>query len=218
IDIFKLSSSSNQAINSASGSNAGSNAQGTSASGSSTSQPQSTASLTAEQIWSEIQPKGIPAVYGDELGVSYDKPEAGISILYQFDDYGPNPIQLSGEKLQRYIGITTSISCEYCCGASTIGTSAGTPACGCAHSAAMRGLAKYLLDKHPEISDEQILEELGKLKVLYFPANSIQKAAALKANNLPLDYISISSNKYRGLESQVSSNSVQGIATQVGGC
>lgn len=176
---------------------------------------------SSEQLWTEIAPKGKPAVYGDELGVSYDNPEAGIPILYQFDDYyGKKPIQLSGEKQQRYIAITTAISCEYCCGANAITTSSGAAACGCAHSAAMRGLAKYLLDKHDDMSNEQILEELGKWKVLYFPSDSVKKAAALKANNLPTDYISLSSNKYRSIEKQAAKSSSSGgaLPSQVGGC
>lgn len=182
-------------------------------------QQQQQAALAAQQIWAGIAPTGVPEVYGSELSISYDNVEAAMPVMYQFDDYlGSKPIQLSGEKQQRYIAITTAISCEYCCGADTITTATGQAACGCAHSAAMRGLAKYLLDKHPEMTDDQILGELGKWKVLYFPDNSVKKAAALQANNLPTDYISLSSNKYRGIESQTSASPQGGLPSQVGGC
>ena len=181
-----------------------------------TSGSTTTASFSQDDVWSEIAPKGTPAVYGNELGVSYDAPEAGISKMAAFDDYGGTPINLAGEKLQRYITITTAISCEYCCGAKAITSASGAPACGCAHSGAMRGLAKYLLDKHPDMSDDQILEELGKWKVPYFPQDSVKKAVALKSNNLPIDYISISSNKYRGLKTASAAGTA--LPGQVGGC
>lgn len=202
-----------------------SNVVGSSAvSGSSAGAGQSSASL--QQAWSEIAPKGVPSVYGAELGVSYDKAAEAMPLMYKYDDYlGSQKINLTADEMQRYIAITNSISCEYCCGAPAITTKDGSPACACAHSAAMRGLAKYLLDKHADMSDEAILSELGKWKVLFFPANSVQKAAALKSNSLPTDYISLSSNKYRGIQSKAVSSQTQsgssgqsGLPAQVGGC
>ena len=182
--------------------------------------PASAASLSAEQVWDEIAPSGIPAVYGDELGVSYDDPEGAIAILSQYDNYPAyeqKPIQLSEASNGRYIAIATSISCEYCCGVGAIAASDGRPACGCAHSAAMRGLARYLLERHSEMNNTQILEELGRWKVLFFPQNSVQKAMALKANDMPTDYIALSSNIYRGVERQTQVSG-GGLAQQVGGC
>ena len=114
---------------------------------------------------SEIIPKGIPEVYGKELGVSYDdvsaatpqKADITINILGNLDI----TITLTGADLQRYIDIASQISCEYCCGAESIIFSDGEAACGCAHSYAMRGLAKYLLKNHgAEYTDDGILEEL----------------------------------------------------------
>ena len=115
--------------------------------------------------------------------------------------------------MQRYIGITNAISCEYCCGAQSITFSDGQAACSCAHSYAMRGLAKYLLTKHPEMKDEEILNELGKWKTLFFPDSINAKASILKESGIELDYINLASNKYRGIEQ----GNVQG-GTQVGGC
>ena len=121
---------------------------------------------------SEIIPKGVPAVYGQELGVSYDDVSASnlrlaeetMRKLTAYED-----ADLNEEQMQRYIRIGSSISCEYCCGADAIIFSNGQRACGCAHSYAMRGLAKYLLINHPEMTDIEILNELGKWKVLFFP-------------------------------------------------
>ncbi|MBI4152945.1 hypothetical protein HY497_00335 [Candidatus Woesearchaeota archaeon] len=78
---------------------------------------------------------------------------------------------------------------------------AGEAACGCAHSFAMRGLAKYLITEHgAEYTDEQILGELGKWKVLFFPGVHLQKAQALKDKGIELNYVNLASNKYRGIE------------------
>lgn len=166
---------------------------------------------------SEIIPKGIPAIYGKELGVSYDDvspnnqqlADATIQKLTASED-----LTLNKEQMKRYIIIGSSIACEYCCGAKSLIFSNGERACGCAHSYAMRGLAKYLLTKHPEMSDNNILSELGKWKVLFFPGIHEQKAKVLKSKGIDeKDYINLASNKYRGIE--------QGQASgggMVGGC
>src|SRR3989344_8642642 len=166
---------------------------------------------------SDIIPRGTPEVYGKELGVKYDDvspnnlqlAEITISKLTQYED-----IKLNSEQMQRYIRIGSSISCEYCCGAEAIIFSNGERACGCAHSFAMRGLAKYLLTKHPDMPDEEILSELGKWKVLFFPEIHEQKAQVLKEKGInPTDYINLASNLYRGIEQGQTSGS-----GMVGGC
>ena len=167
----------------------------------------------------EIIPKGVPAVYGSELGVKYndvsvDNPQladATIAKLTQYEDS-----ELSSDLMSRYIKIGSSISCEYCCGAQALIFSNGERACGCAHSFAMRGLAKYLLLNHPDMSDDQILNELGKWKVLFFPGVHQQKAEALKAQGIDTtSYINLASNKYRGAEKGQASS---GGSAMVGGC
>ena len=167
---------------------------------------------------SEIIPTGVPKVYGKEMGVSYDSigvsnpglADQTISALGEFDI----SITLTGKNLERYIKIVSEISCEYCCGAKSIIFSNGQPACGCAHSYAMRGLAKYLIKEHSdEFTDDEILEELGKWKVLFFPGIHEQKAAVLKSQGIELNYINLASNKYRGIEQGQTSG-----GGMVGGC
>ncbi len=167
---------------------------------------------------SEIIPKGIPGIYGEELEVSFDDVSASnprladqtIQKLAAYEDE-----ELSAEIMQRYIRVGSSISCEYCCGAQSIIFSNGERACGCAHSYAMRGLAKYMLIEHPEVSDAAILEELGKWKVLFFPGIHEQKAQALEAQGIDSkDYINLASNLYRGAEKGQTSNG----GSMVGGC
>lgn len=173
--------------------------------------------ITVSKSASKIIPNGNPAVYGKELGVSFDdvsvnnpsKADTTIRVLGNLD----NSITLTGSDLQRYINIASQISCEYCCGAESIIFSNGQAACGCAHSYAMRGLAKYLIKNHNnEYTDDQILEEIGKWKVLFFPDIHIQKAAVLESKGIELSYINLASNKYRGIETGASGGSM------VGGC
>ena len=164
-------------------------------------------------------PKGIPAIYGAELGVSFDdvsaknpqKADETIKKLGILDQQ----ITLTGADLERYKTIALQISCEYCCGAPSIIFENGDPACGCAHSYAMRGLAKYLITKHAsEYSDDQILEEMSKWKTLFFPDVMAQKAGVMAQKGIEFNYINLASNKYRGLE-----NEAQGSGgAMVGGC
>ena len=166
---------------------------------------------------SNIIPKGMPAVYGTEMNVKYDDvsvnnpglTEATIARLSQYED-----MKLNQEQMTRYIRIGGSISCEYCCGAKAMIFSNGERACGCAHSYAMRGLAKYLLTKHPDMTDEQILSEVGKWKVLFFPGIHEQKAKVLEAAGIDsTNYINLASNLYRGIEQGQTSG-----GQMVGGC
>lgn len=153
----------------------------------------------------DVTPKGVPNIYGKELGVSYDdvssidqkKADGTIRKLGELDQQ----ITLSGKDLERYIAIASQISCEYCCGVDSIIFSNGKPACSCQHSFAMRGLAKYLIKNHGnEYTNDQILEELGKWKTLFFPSPMSKKAMVLKEKGIELNYINLASNKYRGIE------------------
>ncbi|GEM_PF-1871945 len=193
-----------------------------SAAASSANSGANTASSTAN--FSDVAPKGIPKIYGTELGVSFDDVSANdpqkanevIAILSQFDKENSGKfITLEGEKQQRYIQIASQIACEYCCGAQSLIFPDGRKACGCAHSYSMRGLARYLLDKHAdEFTDDQILEELGKWKTLFFPGVLTQKAQVLKEKGIEFNYINLASNKYRGIEK----GAPQGGGPMVGGC
>ena len=174
----------------------------------------------------DIMPTGTPPVYGAEIGVKYDDLTSGdagrvdLTINKLAGILGDDPGNvLKGAELERYVKIGSAIACEYCCGATTMVFANGQPACGCAHSYAMRGVLGYLVKNHPEMTDEQILEEVGKWKVLFFPGPMQQKAAVLQANGIELSYINIASEKYRGAESgaQITSSGTSG-ASQVGGC
>ncbi|MDP2672560.1 MAG: hypothetical protein Q8O84_01990 [Nanoarchaeota archaeon] len=172
----------------------------------------------ASVLSSDIIPTGVPAVYGQTLGVSYDdisasNPKLADATIQKLSAYEGE--ELNSEQMARYIKIGSAISCEYCCGADAIIFPNGEAACGCAHSYAFRGLAKYLLINNPEMSDYEILSELGKWKVLFFPGIHETKAKVLEANGIDsTDYVNLASNLYRGAEQgQVSSD-----GGMVGGC
>ena len=179
--------------------------QETGSQGQEVSRPESASS----EISLDILPTGTPDVYGAELGLEYgdvsmDDPvgaDRAIEEMAMLD----MEIDLEGGNLERYIGILYEkeggISCEYCCGAQSIIFEDGEPACGCAHSFAMRGVAKYLITEHGEdLSDKEILEEVGKWKVLFFPEIHQQKADALEEEGLSTDYVTLTTNTYRGIE------------------
>jgi len=158
---------------------------------------------------SDVIPTGVPDIYGNELGVSFDdvspadpqKADLTISKLAKLD----RTITLSDAENERYVNalytLHDGISCEYCCGARSIIFENGKAACGCAHSFAMRGLAKYLITEHGEkYTDEEILAEVGKWKTLFFPTQLELKASILKEQDIAVNYITLASNKHRGIE------------------
>ena len=166
-----------------------------------------------------VIPTGVPAIYGDELQISFDDvspsnpttTENTINRLAQLD----TGISLSGSDLERYINILykmdNGISCEYCCGAAAVIFSDGSPACSCSHSYAMRGVAKYLITQHgDEFSDEQVLEEVGKWKTLFFPTQIQAKAKILDQQGIEVNYANLASNNYRGIETGAAGGMVGG--------
>lgn len=173
----------------------------------------------ANTVLKEILPTGIPKVYGSELGVSYSSPVSSLSTLAALD----RSINLNPTDLKRYITVAGQISCEYCCGAQSIISSSGQAACGCQHSYAMRGLAKYMISKHGStVTDKQILDELSKWKILFFPKQMLSKAIEFKKSGKTLDVSDLASNKYRGFKSSVAasspSSSSANLPNMVGGC
>ncbi len=129
--------------------------------------------------------KGIPEIYGEELGVTYEFDLTNQEFMNQMIDkmetFDRGSKKIDVESLpanikQRYVDIGTKIACEFCCSARTLVFKDGKAACGCAHSAAMRGLALYLLQNHPEeFTNDQILQELARWKALFFPKQMMKK-------------------------------------------
>jgi len=132
-----------------------------------------------------VVPTGVPDIYGKELGITFspEKADKMIAILRKFEDK-----KLDKEQLDAYIRIGMRTACEYCCRAKTLVRKDGERACGCAHSYAMRGLAKYLILNHDDTySEDEILEEINRWKALFFPKQSIQKVIATSKGTSSFD-------------------------------
>jgi hypothetical protein len=179
----------------------------------------STAGMMTGMATNSVIPTGIPAVYGEKLGIAYDhvsatNPQLADATIRKMAMIDQSTV-LEGAQLDRYIDILynmeNGMSCEYCCGARSIIFENGQAACGCAHSFAMRGLTKHLI-QNSQLSNEQILEEIGKWKTLFFPSQMTQKAAILEQNGIEFNYINLASNKYRGIEQGKTGSGM------VGGC
>ena len=145
--------------------------------------------ISFDEAVKEALPTGVPETYGNELGVSFDNVEESLSILMMLDGdlYEEGNLKyedLTEEQKERYVLAGSSISCEFCCDAVQIVFEGGQPACGCSHSAAMRGLAKYLLINHGEMSDEKILEELTKWKSVFFPKEMVDRYIELQGGSV----------------------------------
>lgn len=143
--------------------------------------------LKFKEIKSGTIPGGVPSVYGEELGVSFDKAQDAINKVAPFDlTYGKSKIGLTEDELKRYIKIGLKTACQYCCGATTLVQENGEAACGCEHSQMMRGLIAYLIKNHPEMPDEMILNEANKWKAVFFPKQTLtDKLAQLEKSGEP---------------------------------
>ncbi|HIH20650.1 MAG TPA: hypothetical protein VJI71_00405 [Candidatus Norongarragalinales archaeon] len=170
--------------------------------------------INLQALADRVIPTGVPAVYGTELGVSYDDPVGSLTVLGLLDgDLNPGGklkfSQLNAQAQQRYVAMGQMIACEYCCGANALVFPNGQPACGCQHSAAMRGLAMYLLINHPDMTDVQILAEMGKWKTLFFPKQVLSKAISFASAGLDsnINTIDLTSEKFRDFKASAISTS-----------
>jgi hypothetical protein len=122
-------------------------------------------SNTLQKILEEITPTGTPS-YGKKAGISYDGVEAGLETLR-----GYAALSLNSEEQQRYEAIadTEGTPCKYCCGATKLSQN-----CGCSHNIALQGLAKWLI-KNTDYSNGQILQEIKKWQILFFPKPTLQE-------------------------------------------
>lgn len=182
---------------------------------------QSTVKLSpsdTQDIINKVISTGTPD-YGKELGVSFDNPVQSLNVLASLDRQIPTS-SLTPEQKERYINIGTRASCEYCCSAPAVIDSSGRDLCGCSHSAAMRGLAKWFIVNHPDqYDDKQILVELGKWKTLWYPRDSVKKAIAIaEANNGELD-LSLMAGKIDPSQiKDIGSGELPPLPSMVGGC
>src|SRR3989338_11530889 len=176
--------------------------------------------LTGDPVQDAINsviPTGTPDGYGPALGVSFDDPVAGLSILANLHRQIPTN-SLSAEEKQRYINVGTKISCEFCCSAPAVVDESGRDLCGCSHALSFMGLSKYMVMNHPDWTDDQILLELTKWKSLYYPRNMVEKASTLIANDMELTATSLNDAQLLTKISSGDTASIGQLPAMVGGC
>ena len=146
-----------------------------------TPSPKNTGNPTQDAI-STVVPTGTPfyVLQGEGAekvkGVTFDDPIASQKLwaaLLGSKRFGTaNAIQLTSEEQKRWQKLTGVFTCDYCCGGPNSVTTIGH--CGCAHSYAWQGMAKFFIKYYPQYTDEQILGEMTKWKGLWYPQGMIQ--------------------------------------------
>ena len=112
-------------------------------------------------------PHGMP-FYAPE-GISFDDAVGALSAWGQYED----TISLPPDLQTRWQSIIDTMTCDYCCGGPLEVTIISR--CGCAHSKAYRGLAKFLVEKYREkYSNQQILGELQRWKSVWYPKGVVE--------------------------------------------
>ncbi len=171
-----------------------------------------------KNVMAQMISKGIPKDYGQEVGVSFDDPVPSLTRLANLD-YQLSTNSLNQEQFQRFVDVGTKISCEFCCSAPAVVDSQGRDLCGCQHAAGFRGLTKYLVTKHPDWTNDEILWELTKWKTMFYPRNMVQKGVALAQAGLELTPAALND---AALLQKLNSNNVDAVglpdAQMVGGC
>lgn len=115
-------------------------------------------------------PTGTP-FYGAEAGVSFDDP---INALKTWGKHEQST-KLSSELQSRWEKIVGSFTCDFCCGSPQNPTIINR--CGCAHAAAWRGIAKWMLNKYGDTyTDAQIMGEMNRWKALFYPGPMVKRA------------------------------------------
>jgi len=143
--------------------------------------PKSTGNPTQDAI-AAVVPTGTPFYVlqgsGAEKikGASFDDPltsqKVWASLLGSRRFGTANAIQLAPAEEQRWQRLTSVFTCDFCCGGPNSVTTINR--CGCAHSYAWQGMAKFFIRYYPDYTDEQILGEMTKWKGLWYPQGMIQ--------------------------------------------
>ena len=116
-----------------------------------------------------VVPHGTP-FYGAEAGVSLDEP---VVAQKKWKTY-INGIQLDAPLQQRWSKIVNSFTCDYCCGSPQQPTI--ITRCGCAHSYAAQGMAKWFLKYYGDkYSDEEIYGEMARWYAVWYPGPTIKR-------------------------------------------
>ena len=130
----------------------------------------------AQDLVNNVVPRGTPW-YGQEAGVNFDDPIAAQQLWAK-----GRSIQLDAAQQQRWSRIVNSFTCDYCCGSPQNPTI--ITRCGCAHSAAAQGMAKWFIKNYGDkYSDEEIYGEMARWYALWYPGPTVKRIVQeLEAN------------------------------------
>ncbi len=121
-----------------------------------------------QDIINNVIPRGTPW-YGQEAGVSFADPVAAATLWGK-----GRAIQLNGDEQKRWERIVNSFTCDYCCGSPQQPTI--ITRCGCAHSIAAQGMAKWFIKNHGDkYSDEEIYGEMARWYALWYPGPTVKR-------------------------------------------
>lgn len=121
-----------------------------------------------QDLLNNIIPTGTPW-YGAEAGVSFDDPLTAQKLWGRAQS-----IELSADENERWGRIANSFTCDYCCGSPQNPTI--ITRCGCAHSAAAQGMAKWFVKNYgSKFSDEEIYGEMARWYALWYPKGTIER-------------------------------------------
>lgn len=124
----------------------------------------------AQDLVNNVVPRGTPW-YGQEAGVSFDDPITAQQLWAK-----GRAIQFSSAEEQRWNRIVNSFTCDYCCGSPQNPTI--ITRCGCAHSAAAQGMAKWFIKNYGDkYSDEEIYGEMARWYALWYPGPTVKRIA-----------------------------------------
>ena len=137
---------------------------------------------SVEEIIAYVIPKGTPkyAAEGPGVeqirGVTFDDPITSQKIwgsLLGSRRFGTqNEVKLTAEEEKRWEGIVGKFTCDYCCGGPNSVTVISR--CGCAHSYAWQGMAKFFIKYYSDYTDEDIMGEMTRWKAAFYPKGVVQ--------------------------------------------
>ena len=137
---------------------------------------------SSDNVIATVAPTGTPFYITDGpgaekvKGVTFDDPitsqKVWASLLGSSRFGTANAVQLTAEEQQRWQKLTSVFTCDFCCGGPNSVTTISH--CGCAHSFAWQGMAKFFIKYYSQYTDEQILGEMTKWKALWYPKGMIQ--------------------------------------------
>ncbi|MBI2578859.1 MAG: hypothetical protein HYW26_04055 [Candidatus Aenigmarchaeota archaeon] len=123
-----------------------------------------------QDLVNNVVPRGTPW-YGQEAGVTFDDPIQAQQLWAK-----GRAIQLDAAEEQRWSRIVNSFTCDYCCGSPQNPTI--ITRCGCAHSAAAQGMAKWFVKNYGDkYSDEEIYGEMARWYALWYPGPTVKRIA-----------------------------------------